>query len=209
MSDVILRVGGLHTIDADIPAFRPTHLIGILDPDMPAPAAHALHAGESDDMLVLRFRDTEAVRDNGPGPDDVAAILRLIDRAMTAAPSRLFIHCHAGASRSTATAYLALVRRHGVGRAEEAFGELLRVTRKPWPNRRIVGLADELLGGSGRLLAPLDAYRAANPKRLEAYIRLHVRRARRDPSYGERLGMAAWRLTARQIGRPSRAENEV
>jgi len=201
MTGLVLKVGGLHTIDADIPAFRPTHLIGILDPDMPAPAAHALHAGNGD-MLVLRFRDTEAVRDRGPSSGDVAAILQLIDRATAAAPSRLFIHCHAGASRSTATAYLALINRHGIGRPDDAFAELLRVTNKPWPNRRIVALADELLGGGGRLLTPLDAYRAANPRRLEAYIRLHWRRANRDPAYGERLGMAGWGSARWQSNRP-------
>ncbi len=34
---VIIRVGGLHTIAGDLPDFRPTHLIGILDPDTPEP----------------------------------------------------------------------------------------------------------------------------------------------------------------------------
>jgi predicted protein tyrosine phosphatase len=201
MTNLVIKVGGLHTIDADLPVFQPTHLIGILDPAMPAPAAYDRHAADRD-MLVLRFRDTEAVRDNGPGPADVAAMLQLIERATARAPSRLFIHCHAGASRSTATAYLALIHRHGIGGAEAAFAELLRVTNKPWPNRRIVALADELLAGGGRLLLPLDAYRSANPRRLEAYIRLHWRRARRNPAYGEALGMADWRLPQRQIDRP-------
>ena len=202
MSDsLILRVGGLHTIDADLLTFRPTHLIGILDPAMPEPLAYA-HDPHSRDALVMRFRDSEAGVDDGPSETHVATMLTMIERAVAAPAARLFIHCHAGASRSTATAYLALVHRHGIGAAEAAFAELLRVTNKPWPNRRIVLLADELLGGNGSLLRPLDAYRAANPRRLEAYIRLHWRRARRDPSYGEALGMASWRLPQRQIDRP-------
>jgi hypothetical protein len=116
-----------------------------------------------------------------------------------AAARRLFIHCHAGASRSTATAYLTLVRQRGVSAAEDAFAELLRLTNKPWPNRTIVQLADDALGARGRLLAPLDAYRGAHPLRLEAYIRLHHLRARRDPAYGDTLGAAQWRRPRRRL----------
>jgi len=205
VTDLVIKVGGLHTIDADLPAFRPTHLIGILNPTMPAPGAYDRHAAGRD-MLLLRFHDTEAVEDNGPGPADVGAMLQLIARATTKPASRLFIHCHAGASRSTATAYLALVHRHGLDSVDAAFAELLRVTNKPWPNRRIVALADDLLGGGGRLLGPLDAYRASNPRRLEAYMRLHWQRAQRDPAYAERLGMAEWRLPRRRIARPPAAD---
>jgi predicted protein tyrosine phosphatase len=204
MSDrVILKVGGLHTIDGDLPDFRPTHLLGILDPAMPEPPAYARHAGEHE-RLVLRFRDSEAGVDNGPAAQHVETMLEWIDRVLSPAAARsgrLFIHCHAGASRSTATAYLALVRQRGAAAAEEAFAELLRLTNKPWPNRTIVQLADEALGARGRLLQPLDAYRNAHPLRLEAYIRLHHIRARRDPAYGDRLGVSQWRLPRRPLRR--------
>jgi predicted protein tyrosine phosphatase len=85
---------------------------------------------------------------------------------------RLLIHCQGGVCRSTAAAYLALALRHGPGQEAAAFGELLLATRKPWPNRRMTELADRILARDGRLLAPLDAYRARYPRRLEAYIRL-------------------------------------
>jgi predicted protein tyrosine phosphatase len=197
-----LKVGGLHTIDADLPSFRPTHLIAILDPAMPAPTAYA-HDPASRDALVMRFRDSEAGVDGGPQEDHVAAMLTLIERALAAPSRRLFIHCHAGASRSTATAYAALVRRDGAGRAEDSFAELLRLTNKPWPNRTIVRHADELLGAGGRMLTALDAYRRAHPLRLEAYIRLHHIRAARDPAYGDKLGVAAWRLPQRRPRQPA------
>jgi predicted protein tyrosine phosphatase len=195
-----LKVGGLHTIDHDLPSFRPTHLLGILDPAMPEPPAYARHAGEHE-RLLLRFRDSEAGVDNGPLAQHVETMLAWIDRALSrdnGSSGRLFIHCHAGASRSTATAYLALVRRYGVAAAEAAFAEMLRLTRKPWPNRALVQFADELLEARGRLLQPLDAYRSAHPLRLEAYVRLHHIRARRDPAYGDKLGVAQWRPPRRQ-----------
>ena len=186
-----LKVGGLHTIDADLPSFRPTHLIGILDPAMPEPPAYA-HEPESRDALVMRFRDSEAGVDGGPSESHVVAMLRFIERALVAPSGRLLIHCHAGASRSTATAYLALIHRHGMAAADAAFEELLKVTNKPWPNRRLVALADEWLDGNGRLLLPLDAYRDANPQRLRAYLRLHLRRGAKDAAYAEALGTAKW-----------------
>src|SRR5262249_62072247 len=124
--------------------------------------------------------------------DHVAAMLTLIERALAVPAGRLFIHCHGGVSRSTATAYAALVRRHGAAQAEESFAALLRLTNKPWPNRTIVGHADAQLGAGGRMLAALDAYRREHPQRLDAYLRLHRRRAARDPVYGEMLGVASW-----------------
>jgi predicted protein tyrosine phosphatase len=205
MSDrFVLRVSGLHTIDHDLPSFRPTHLLGILDPAMPEPPAYARHVGEHE-RLLLRFRDSEAGVDNGPLAQHVETMLAWIDRALSrdnGSSGRLLIHCHAGASRSTATAYLTLIRQHGVAAAEAAFDELLRLTRKPWPNRALVQFADEILEAHGRLLQPLDAYRNAHPLRLEAYIRLHNIRARRDPAYGDKLGVAQWRPPRR---RPRRA----
>jgi predicted protein tyrosine phosphatase len=198
-----LKVGGLHTIDDDLPSFRPTHLLGILDPAMPEPPAYARHAGEHE-RLLLRFRDSEAGVDDGPLAQHVETMLAWIDRALSrdnGSPGRIFIHCHAGASRSTATAYLTLIRRHGIAAAEAAFAELLRLTRKPWPNRALVQFADERLEARGRLLQPLDAYRRAHPLRLEAYIRLHHIRARRDPAYGDKLGVAQWRPPHRAADR--------
>lgn len=192
MTPLLVKVGGLHTIDRDLPSFRPTHLIGILDPAMPEPPAYAKHPADRQTLLV-RFQDSEAGVVNGPTPDHVRAMLDVVEAALATAGGRLFVHCHAGASRSTATAFAALVRRNGVARTEGSFAELLRITKKPWPNRQIVTFADELLGAGGRMLAALDAYRDRHPNRLRAYIRLHHRRARNDADYGLRLGMADWK----------------
>jgi predicted protein tyrosine phosphatase len=199
MNRITIRVGGLHTIDTDLPAFKPTHLIGILDPYMPEPEGYQ-HILPDTDRILLRYLDREVERELSPLPEHVETKLAVIERAIVAlgkAPVRLFVHCHAGASRSTATAYLALARQYGPAEAEAAFAELLKITNKPWPNRRVVEFGDALLGGRGRLLKPLDAYREANQNRLPALIRLHRIRAIRDPSYAERLGMKKWNPEAR------------
>lgn len=185
----LLKVGGLHTLPGDLPVFRPTHMIRLVDPYLPEERLSLVDV-IVDEVLLLRVNDSTAVDPLGPRHDHVAEILGFVDRVLADGrrPVRLYVHCHAGVSRSTATAYLALACRHGAGREAEAFAELLRVTRKPWPNRSIVAHADELLGRGGRLLAPLDAYRAAHPRRIEAYRRLHDRRCRLDPGYAAIMG---------------------
>lgn len=185
--DFRLKVGGLHTIAADLPIFRPTHMIRLVDPALPeASLALAVAVGST---LLLRLDDISHDGPSGPRQDHVAEILGFVEDMLAGGDARLYVHCHAGVSRSTATAYLALACRHGTGGEGDAFGELLTITEKPWPNRRIVAHADALLGRGGRLLAPLDAYRAAHPRRIEAYRRLHLRRAAHDAEYRARMGM--------------------
>ena len=180
-----IRVGGLHSIGALVPEFRPTHLLGILDPPTPEPAIYG-HEPQSRTTLLLRFQDVDAIEPDGPTAEHVEQIIAFADQVRGAherAPARLLVHCHAGISRSTASAYIALARDFGLDRAGDAFRQLLRVTVNPWPNRRLVSLADDALAAGGRLLAPLDAYREANIDRLEsmmAYHRLLMEGARGD-----------------------------
>jgi predicted protein tyrosine phosphatase len=66
---------------------------------------------------------------------------------------RFLIHCHAGISRSTATALAILADRLGPGFEKEAVECLVRATEdnEPWPNATLVAHADALLGRGGRL----------------------------------------------------------
>ncbi len=170
-----MKIGGLHSIGALVPEFRPTHLLGILDPPTPEPAIYD-HDRQSRTTLLLRFQDIDVGQPDGPTAGHVREIIAFADQVRSAharTPARLLVHCHAGISRSTASAYIALVRDFGVDRAADAFRALLRVTINPWPNRRLVSLADDALGAQGRLLAPLDAYREANIDRLESMMAYH------------------------------------
>lgn len=170
-----IKVGGLHSIGVLVPEFRPTHLLGILDPPTPEPAIYD-HDPDSRITLLLRFQDIDASQPEGPTAEHAEKIIAFADQVRSAharTPARLLVHCHAGISRSTASAYIALVRDLGVDRAADAFRALLRITINPWPNRRLVSLADNALGAGGRLLAPLDAYREANIDRLESMMAYH------------------------------------
>ena len=167
-----VRIGGLHSIGTDIVEFRPTHLLGILDPLYPEPTCYD-HERGSRTMLLLRFFDIDVAEPDGPAAGHVESIIAFADKLRIDCERcrpRLLVHCHAGISRSTATAYIALARELGLDRAEEAFQHLLQVTATPWPNRRLVTLADDALNADGKLLAPLDAYRTANRHRLLALM---------------------------------------
>ena len=53
-----------------------------------------------------------------------------------------------------------LARHTDVGDEPEIFARLRRIRPQAWPNSRMVGFADEILGRDGRLVAALkDHYR--------------------------------------------------
>jgi predicted protein tyrosine phosphatase len=105
----------------------------------------------------------------------VCALIEFLRRADGAAP--LVVHCLAGVSRSSAAALIALVL--GVpGREEEAAALIRSASAYALPNRRIVALADEILGRRGALV---DAVAAMAPADLSD-LRGHFVLPRRLPA---------------------------
>ena len=185
--NVELRVAGLHNLAEELRRFRPTHVVSLVNPDLP----DAMFMPQIDGAthFVRRFYDVHredgyrvSQDAEGPNKEHVVDIVEFIGNALASQPPvRLLTHCHAGASRSTAAAYIALALHDGPGQEAETFRELMVVTRKPWPSRMIISMADELLERGGAMLAPLDAYRVKHPNRLAAYVRLYRRRMREMP----------------------------
>ena len=90
-----------------------------------------------------------------PGEEHVRTLLDWVGDWDRAAP--MVVHCFAGISRSTAAAY-SIVAALNPGRNEMELARTLRA-RSPsaTPNRRIIAIADRLLGRDGRMLAAIDA----------------------------------------------------
>jgi predicted protein tyrosine phosphatase len=131
-----------------------SHVISILDPAYPDPddfgryGTHRRVVWRFDDVVEVGLGFTE------PSVPDVQAILEL-GRELQAEPvDRLLVHCHAGVSRSTATAIILMVQ-HNPGREAEAFAELRRLRPRSWPNGLMIGIADHLLAREGVLIAAL------------------------------------------------------
>jgi predicted protein tyrosine phosphatase len=153
--------------------WRARLVVSLLDPDLPQSAhpkiKHCRHQ-------IFLFHDQERRDTTGHFEETLRPALALITDHLEGGDPRLLIHCHAGVSRSTALAYGAISILLGPGREHEAFLGLLNITRKPWPNRRVVECLDDMLGRNGALLAPLDAMRAQFPMRIEHYRRFNRQR---------------------------------
>jgi predicted protein tyrosine phosphatase len=90
-----------------------------------------------------------------PSEEHVERVLNFVRRWDRAAP--LVIHCYAGVSRSTASAF-ATACALNPHREEMAIARQIRAASPiANPNRLIVSLADKALGREGRMLRALDA----------------------------------------------------
>ena len=67
----------------------------------------------------------------------------------------LVIHCFAGVSRSTAGAYIAACALNPQARESEIARRLRRASPTATPNIHLVGLADQILGRNGRMIAAI------------------------------------------------------
>jgi predicted protein tyrosine phosphatase len=151
----------------DIEAFEPTDLISLTDPSISADRVPRFPWEAR--VLQHQFYDGDNPDSHAPTGKIVAELIEFLDdwviRQAAGQKPRLLVHCHMGASRSPAVAYLALTMLLGPAREDDAFQHLLTITNKPWPNIVIIRLADELLDRQGKLIAPLEIYRRRFPKR--------------------------------------------
>ncbi len=138
-----------------------SHVLSILDPADPEPPVFQRYRPHR--RTSLRFHDVVVPVDGHllPVEADVERILEFGRDLSTTEPLHLLVHCYAGISRSTA-ASLILMAQANPGREADVFATLIEVRPRAWPNSRMVGFADALLGCNGRLNAALqDHYRAA------------------------------------------------
>ena len=89
-----------------------------------------------------------------PDEDHITDLLNFVRRWDRRAP--IVIHCYAGISRSTASAF-ASVCALNPARDENSIAQALRrASPTATPNIRIVSLADRLLGRQGRMVTAIE-----------------------------------------------------
>ncbi|MGC1779235.1 MAG: protein-tyrosine phosphatase family protein [Xanthobacteraceae bacterium] len=106
--------------------------------------------------LWLRLHDIAAPLDGYIAPEEqhVAGLLDFVRGWDRHAP--MVVHCFAGISRSTASAFAAVCALNPA-RAEASIAQALRrASPTATPNIRIVSLADRLLGRDGRMIAAVE-----------------------------------------------------
>jgi len=90
-----------------------------------------------------------------PGVAHVEELIQFVRRWDRAAP--MLIHCYAGVSRSTASAFITVCTLAPQRDEREIALALRRASPTATPNTRLVALADAYLGRDGRMRAAIDA----------------------------------------------------
>ena len=130
-------------------------------------------AVEAENHLWLQLHDISAPLDGYIMPEEkhVTDLLRFVRRWDRRAP--LVVHCYAGISRSTASAFASVCALNPHRNEESIALALRRASPTATPNIRIVSLADRLLGRDGRMVAAIETIgrgimaTEATPFRLE------------------------------------------
>ncbi|KRB40000.1 tyrosine phosphatase family protein [Phenylobacterium sp. Root700] len=149
-----LIVCGLAEVPGLIAARAPSHVITLLDAASMIPTPDGL---SPDRHLKLSVNDIAEPTEGLILPsDDLVRRLLAFGRTWDeTAP--MIVHCWAGISRSSASAFvLACDRNPSVD--ERAIALTMRQAAKhAYPNRRIVALADDVLGRRGRMVEAVEA----------------------------------------------------
>jgi predicted protein tyrosine phosphatase len=134
-----------------------THVLSILDPEWPDPPAFGEFAPHR--RLALRFHDIIEAEPGrlAPSRDDVARLLAFGRELHAPSGSHLLVHCHAGVSRSTASAALILAQAHPERSAREVLDAVSQMRPRAWPNLRILEFGDALLERNGAIAAAAAA----------------------------------------------------
>jgi predicted protein tyrosine phosphatase len=149
-----LIVSPLSHVERVVATRKPSHLISLLDPEWMIETPTGVAPGRH---LKLSIHDIEAPFSGMTAPSAavVEQILAFAEDWDVRSP--MLIHCWAGISRSTATAFtLACARDPSADEMEIAL-RMRAAAPHAQPNRRIVALADDILGRRGRMLEALDA----------------------------------------------------
>jgi predicted protein tyrosine phosphatase len=133
---------------------KPSHLITLLDPKDVIPTPEGI---APDRHLKIGINDVSVPHPDhvAPEPHHVERVINFIDTWSGDAP--LLVHCWAGISRSSATAFIALCMRNDGHDEFDILAEMRARAPHIQPNRRIVGFADTILGRDGRMIEALDA----------------------------------------------------
>jgi predicted protein tyrosine phosphatase len=181
----VLTICGLDELDY-YSAQGVSHVLSILDPEWPEPAAFS--AFDPHLRTTLYFHDAiePAPGIVLPQKSDVEAILAF-GRDVGDDLRHLLIHCHAGISRSTAAMAMILAQAFPHENEDAIVGRLMRIRPQAWPNSRMIGFADELLGRNGQLRAAVSNIYA---RRLATLPELAETMRRLDRAREVELGLA-------------------
>ena len=149
-----LHVCPLSRLPETVDATGARHVVTLINVGTPAVRPPAI--AEADHLFVGVSDITDAL--DGHVLPDEAHVRRLLDfmRAWNQTQP-LVIHCYAGISRSTAAAFIATCALRPDRDEAEIARELRLASPSATPNRRLVAVADAMLGRDGRMVSAIAA----------------------------------------------------
>ena len=183
---MVVYVCSLEEMPWHVARLRPGHLVSLVAPREQPPTPAGI-AGARHLRLAVDDISEPLAHYTLPDEDHVRLLIGFLrdwhDACRRTGP--ILIHCVAGISRSTAAALVALALT-GPGREALAAEQLRRAAPHASPNRRIVALADRLLGRAGRLIAARESMGPAEPLDAGPLVELPLDRgAVASPTAGE------------------------
>lgn len=148
MIEVVSRSEAADILSSQLRCAEVTWLLSIGD------AHDQLPAGYDNIRSKLRLLIADLLTEEGATDGDVQRIIQLAE-SLRQETGKLLIHCEAGVSRSPAAALIMYACWLGPGCEREAMVRVLAQRPVAIPNRRMVELADRILGRGGRLLEVL------------------------------------------------------
>ena len=142
----------LHAVARLVGEHGVSHVLGCLGPESPHPEL-GIKTGRH---LRLTFHDIieEMEGFQAPSREHVAQIIDFVDDWSQS--GKLLIHCFAGISRSTASAFTAMCMLNPEEDESVLAQELRRHSPVASPNMRMVRFADEILGRRGRMVEAME-----------------------------------------------------
>jgi predicted protein tyrosine phosphatase len=133
---------------------RPSRVVSLLSPYDTFPVFDGLAA---DLHLQVPIHDITAdIGDwRAPVSSDAERVIRFVEGWDRADP--MLIHCWAGISRSTASAFITACVHNPNADEDEIARAIRAASPTASPNARLVGHADALLGRSGRMMKAIEA----------------------------------------------------
>lgn len=133
---------------------KPARVVSLLSPYDSFPSF-----AELDQDLHLQVAVHDITADIGdwqaPSQTDAERVIRFVEGWDRAAP--LLIHCWAGISRSTASAFITACVHNPKTDEEEIAWAIRKASASASPNARLVGHADDVLGRGGRMTKAVAA----------------------------------------------------
>lgn len=156
---------GLSEVPGVIAARRPSHLVTLLDPASMIETPVGMAA---DRHLKIGVNDIAEPTEGLVLPTEQVVRDLLAFGATWDESAPMIVHCWAGISRSTASAFILACERNPEADERAIALTMRQAARHASPNRRIVTLADDMLGRRGRMVDAVEAmgdydYQLARP----------------------------------------------